>query len=342
MVRRAAALAAVATGLTGAAAAQAATEPSVTAEQAQRLLRCTDDVHGATRDPVLLIPGTTVDTRQDFSFSWEPALRAAGRPYCTYDPPASGMADIQVSGEYVVRQLHRIHALSGRKVDVVGHSQGGMVTRWALRFFPDTRALVDDVIGLAPSNHGTVVARPLCGLPGGCAPSIWQQRDDSRFMRALNSEAETWAGIDYTVVYSHTDEVVVPNADARTGSSALRTGEGRITNVAIQELCPLDLNEHLLLGVLDHVAYSLAIDALDHDGPADPSRVSRGVCRSTTMPSVDRPLGALSTLDSAAFLAKTLLTARRVGAEPALKDYAAAAGKRARAARAPARRRVSG
>lgn len=35
---------------------------------------------------------------------------------------------------------------------VLGHSQGGMVMRWSLRFWPDTRAMVADVIGMAGSN----------------------------------------------------------------------------------------------------------------------------------------------------------------------------------------------
>ena len=30
-----------------------------------------------------------------------------------------------------------------------------MIPRWALRFWPDTRVMVDHVVGLSPSNHGT-------------------------------------------------------------------------------------------------------------------------------------------------------------------------------------------
>ncbi|HYF27655.1 MAG TPA: hypothetical protein VD931_18075 [Baekduia sp.] len=295
-----------------------------------RTLTCSDDVRGADRDPVLLIPGTTVDTREDFSWTWEPALRAQGRPYCTYDPPAKGMADIQDSGEHVVRHLRAIRAMSGRKVDVVGHSQGGMVARWALRFWPDTRQLVDDLIGMAPSNHGTDAAQFLCAL-GGCAPSIWQQRSDSAFMRALNSEAETYAPVDYTVIYTRTDQVVIPNADAATGSSSLRGGTADVTNVALQEVCPADLNEHLAIGLYDNVAHHLALDALDHDGPAVPDRVPRSICRTTTMRSVHRVTGFTSLVDAGAVLGLTLLTSQRVPAEPALRPYAAGAAARAAA-----------
>ncbi len=35
---------------------------------------------------------------------------------------------------------------------MVTHSQGGMIGRWATRFWPDTRQMVDDIVGLAPST----------------------------------------------------------------------------------------------------------------------------------------------------------------------------------------------
>ena len=49
----------------------------------------------------------------------------------------------------------RVHALARRRIAVMGHSQGGMSMRWALRFWPDTRRMVADVIGFSGSNHGT-------------------------------------------------------------------------------------------------------------------------------------------------------------------------------------------
>ena len=68
--------------------------------------------------------------------------------------------------------IRRIHRISGRRVAVMGHSQGGMSMRWALRFWPDTRAMVDDVIGFAGSNHGTDSGG---GCANGCTPAGWQQ-----------------------------------------------------------------------------------------------------------------------------------------------------------------------
>jgi hypothetical protein len=160
-----------------------------------------------------------------------------------------------------------------------------MIGRWALKWWPDTRAMVEDLVGNAPSNHGTQSARQLCR--SSCPPAYWQQRDDAKFIEALNSGGETFAGIDYTVNYTRYDEVVTPNADEQTGSSPLRTGDGRIRNTLIQDVCPNDTAEHLVLGSYDPVGWALALDALTHDGPADPARIDPAVCSEPFMPGVN-------------------------------------------------------
>jgi hypothetical protein len=247
-------------------------------------LECQPQVRDADREPVLLNPATGVTPEQNFSWNWEPALEMLGIPWCAYSAPAHTLNDIQVSGQYLVHAIRRVHALAGRRIAVMGHSQGGMSMRWALRFWPDTRAMVADVIGMAGSNHGT--AAETLGCPGQCPAATWQQGSNSKFIEALNSRAETFKGISYTQIYSHTDEVVIPNQDD-TGSSSLHTGAGRITNVATQDLCPLDLYEHLSIGTVDPVAYALAVDALTHPGPADPGRVAPSVCAELAMPGVN-------------------------------------------------------
>jgi hypothetical protein len=182
---------------------------SVPAAKLAAALKCDGPLAGAAHPPVLLVPGATLNPTTDFSYGWEPALRQLGYPYCTIDLPGNAMADVQTAGEYVVYAIRTMHAAYGGRIDIIGHSQGGMVPRWALRFWPGTRAMVDDLIGLSPSNHGTLDAIPLCDV--GCAASIWQQRSNAKFIAALNSRQETFAGVSYTEVYTLTDEVVVPN-----------------------------------------------------------------------------------------------------------------------------------
>jgi hypothetical protein len=286
-------------------------------------MTCTGNVAGATRAPVLLVPATAVNPHANYSWNWEPALNALNIPWCTVELPGNSMGDIQVAGEYVVHAIRKMYAVAGRKIAIIGHSQGGMLPRWALRFWPDTRGMVDDQIGFAGSNHGTVVAAPVC-LPG-CSPAFQQQRSDSEFTKALNSGQETFPGISYTEVYTHTDWVVVPNLDS-SGSSSLHGGGGDISNVAVQDICPLDLNEHLLLGTIDPVAYALAIDALTHPGPANPSRVAAGVCLQGLMPGVNPLTFATDLASAATVLATTIATYPHVSSEPPLACYVLAAG----------------
>jgi hypothetical protein len=247
-------------------------------------LSCTGSLRRATTDPVLLVPGTTVTPEVNFAWNYQRAFTAQGRPWCAVTLPFDATGDIQVAGEYVVHALRTMSKQSGRQVDVVGWSQGGMVPRWALRFWPDTRPLVDDVVGLSPSNHGTVVADLACRR--SCNPAFHQQASRSRFLQALNSGTETFAGIDYTAAYTQADEVVVPNAGPAP-SSALRPGPGRIANVALQEVCPTNVADHFAIGSYDAVGYAIVVDALDHDGPADPARIDRSACAQPFQPGVD-------------------------------------------------------
>jgi hypothetical protein len=286
-------------------------------------LTCTGNLAGATRAPVLLVPATGVNPHANYSWNWEPALSALGIPWCTVELPGNSMGDIQVAGEYIVHAIREMHAEAGRKIAIIGHSQGGMVPRWAFRFWPDTRAMVDDEIGLAGSNHGTIAAIPICRP--GCSPAFQQQRSDSEFTKALNSGQETFPGISYTEVYTHTDWVVVPNLDS-SGSSSLHGGGGEITNVAVQDICPLDVNEHLLVGTIDPVAYALAIDALNHPGPADPSRIAPGVCLPGLMPGINPLTFATDLASAAAVLGTTIAAYPHVSSEPALACYVFAPG----------------
>jgi hypothetical protein len=146
--------------------------------------------------------------------------------------------------------------------------------------------MVADEIGFAGDNHGTTVLSPKgCAL--GCPAGDWQQLYQSKFIRALNSATETFAGISYTEIYSHTDEVVQPDSSPASCTTCLHTGGGQITNVPTQQLCPGDVYEHLAIGSIDPVAYALGIDALTHPGPADPSRIPSSVCSQAYMPGVN-------------------------------------------------------
>lgn len=287
----------------------------------EQSLHCTPDV-GSGKTPVLLIPGTTLTPDVNFDWNYEPALAALGIPYCAVTLPNHAMSDIQVSAEYVTHALRVLHARTGGKADVVGFSQGGMITRWSLKYWPDTRDDVDHAVGLDPSNHGTLDAYPACAV--GCVPAFWQQQTGSRFLGALNSGPETYPGISYTQIYSIDDEVVVPNLPAAS-SSSLHTGDGDIANIAVQQICPVHVADHLSMGSIDPVGYALVIDALTHQGPADPARINRSVCTQLLMPGVNPETLPANEARYNGEITTTVATSPRVDAEPPLKPYATTA-----------------
>jgi hypothetical protein len=297
-------------------------------------LHCHGVLTSGSLEPVLLNPATGVTPDENYSWNYERAFNAQHRPWCAVTMPYNTLGDIQTAGEYLVYAIRTMHARAHRQIAVMGHSQGGMSMRWALRFWPDTRGMVDDVIGMAGSNHGTTMAAFCRADVVSCPPADWQQARDSQFVAALNSGAETFKGISYTEIFTHTDEVVQPNHTDAVSSSALHTGAGVITNVSTQDICPLDLDEHLTVGTVDPVAYALVMDALTHRGPADPSRINRSVCRQIYQPGVD-PASAqtyLQTLAAAPGLLSVstpdfnLVGAPEVKREPALRCYVYATG----------------
>ena len=296
---------------------------SVPVSRLAAALHCSRGVRRASRTPVLMVPGTTLDPGVNFGWNYERAFTRQHRPWCSIALPQHATGDIQVAGEYVVYAIRAMRARARRRIDILGYSQGGMVPRWALRFWPDTRRDVDDLVGLDPSNHGTLDADATC--QGSCDAANWQQASRAKFVAALNSRAETFRGIDYTVVFSRTDEVVVPNLDT-SGSSSLHTGQGRIANIAVQDICPTDVSEHLAMGSYDAVGYALAVDAFDHPGPARADRIPTGVCAQPFQPGVDSASFAADYARYLQAIGENSANARQLPAEPRLRAYVFARG----------------
>ncbi|HTK68029.1 MAG TPA: lipase [Pseudonocardia sp.] len=236
---------------------------------------------GPPRDAVLLLSSTGLDTAASFDWNYEPALSAAGITWCSSNTPGANNGDLQARAEYVAYALREIRARTGRPVDVIGHGQGALVARLVLRFWPELRTSVSDLIELAPPNQGTEAFRATCAH--ACPPAYWQQLPGSTLVSAVNSRQATFTGVDYTIVTSGIDDVITPQPAA----SALPPGPGRVRAVAVQDVCPDYVADHLGLGGYDAVAYAVAMDALNNPGPADPRRVDRAVCDAGFMPAID-------------------------------------------------------
>jgi triacylglycerol lipase len=147
------------------------------------------------------------------------------------------------------------------KVDIVGHSQGGMMPRYFIKFLGGA-SKVDDLVGLAPSNHGTL--NPFAAPSGFLCPACRQQAAGSDLLQRLNSGDESPGDISYTQVVTRYDEVVVPY------TSGYLAPDANVTNVTLQDLCPSDTSEHLRVPY-DTPAIALALNALGRSGPADPA-----------------------------------------------------------------------
>jgi len=234
-------------------------------------------------DPVVLVNGTFANQDDNWQAA-SPLL--ANHGYCVFTfnyggPSASsviqGTGDIAASAGQLAAFVTRVLAATGAaKVDLVGHSQGGMMPRYYLKFLGGA-AYVNTLVALAPSNHGTTLDGLTAlvtalgtvfgsGLVNGalnplCTACV-EQEAGSSFLASLNAGGGTVAGVSYTVIESVYDEVVTPY------TSAFLSGSG-VTNITLQHQCPLDLTDHLEIAA-DPVALADVLNALD---PAHPVRV---------------------------------------------------------------------
>jgi triacylglycerol esterase/lipase EstA (alpha/beta hydrolase family) len=165
-------------------------------------------------------------------------------------------------------------ATGASKVDLVGHSQGGMMPRYYISFLggaPKVNALV----ALAPSNYGTTLdgltrfasllgisSLVNSGLSAADCEACVEQEQGSAFLANLNA-APTVSGVRYTVIESKDDEVVTPYTNAFLPAAP------NVTNITLQNQCSLDGSDHLEIAA-DPVAMADMLNALD---PADPVKV---------------------------------------------------------------------
>jgi hypothetical protein len=250
----------------------------------EQALSCHGDLAGAQRDPVLLVHGTFADSEINWNWNYVPALVARGETACTVDLPGKSAGDIQVSTEYVVHAMRTMAQQSGHDVAVIGFSQGGLEIRWALRWWPDLRHLVSDVIFLNTPNQGSAFPDATCTSPGVCAASLYQMRTGSEFLIALNHGRQAIGAVPFTSLATADDPIFVLPEQAKLE----RTGN-HTTNIVIQDLCPDHHVDPLIAHVslaFDGPAWALVVDALDHRGPADPSRIDTAVCEAVTMPGI--------------------------------------------------------
>jgi triacylglycerol esterase/lipase EstA (alpha/beta hydrolase family) len=224
--------------------------------------------------PVILVNGTFAN--QDDN--WQAAAPLlADNGYCVFTFNYGGTGDVTATGDIATSATELasfvtqvLAATGAAQVDLVGHSQGGMMPRYYLKFLGGAQ-YVHTLVGLAPSNHGTTVdglgtlvneLSSIGELGGEISPTCTacgEQVTGSAFLTSLNAGGDTVPGVSYTVIETRNDEVVTPY------TSAFLSGPD-VTNITVQNQCPLDQSDHLELAA-DPVALADVLNALD---PAHP------------------------------------------------------------------------
>jgi hypothetical protein len=243
---------------------------TVPAADLEAAFHCPIDPTDAASTPLMFVTGTGATGDQGYLIG-QTAFEAYGHPVCYVNFPYFTTADIQVSVQYLVHGLRREFAMAGRKVAVFGISQGGLLPRFALTYWPDLRRKVSDVLAAAGTQHGTRVFRG-CTVTTPCAPANWQQARHSNLLDAINSQPDETPGeVAYTTVRSLTDETVQPQG-GKHPTSALDGAR----NILIQDVCPGRATTHIGTAV-DSVSFAAFVDAIAHggEGKKGAAKVSR-------------------------------------------------------------------
>jgi len=233
--------------------------------------------------PIILVNGTTATQGTNWGVG-APVLANAGYKVYTFnygnitsDPnyPIQAMDDIRQSGLELAAEVDKVLAETGApKVILIGHSQGGGIL--AVYYINNLGGAdkVSQLIGIAPSNHGTdvmglvglqelpIVGPLLIAFANALGPALEQQALGNEFQQEVYGNGDTRPGVLYTTITSTHDEVVTPyTQQALTGPN--------VTNIVLQDLYPGLLAGHEGVTLSPQV-WSIVLDALASNPAANP------------------------------------------------------------------------
>jgi len=196
----------------------------------------------AARIPVLLVHGL-VDNRSVFSVMNRGLRRRGFTHVCSWNYSPL-LTDIARGADDLGRHIERICEQTGHdRVHVVGHSLGGLISRYYVQKRGGDRR-VDSLVTLGTPHHGSVWAHV---VP---TPLIRQLRPGSPVIRELDEPAPD-CRTPITAIYSDLDQMVVPTSSGRCDHPDLAARNVLLRGVGHMSL-PRDRR------VVDEVATTLA------------------------------------------------------------------------------------
>jgi triacylglycerol esterase/lipase EstA (alpha/beta hydrolase family) len=232
--------------------------------------------------PVVLVHGTFANQHDNWQ-ALSPLLYNQG--YCVFafnygGPPLLdtlyGTGEIADSAEELAAFVDKVLQATGKtQVDLVGHSQGGMMPHYYIKYLGGA-AKVHHLVALAPSNSGTslfglteiqgyiprVATLVAQGLEDFC-PACVEQEAGSDFLVALHQGGITVPEVSYTVISSTYDQVVTPWQSQQLSGP-------NVTNIVLQRDCPIDFDGHAGIA-FDHIALQYVLNALSPSTAAAPA-----------------------------------------------------------------------
>ncbi|MGV9838938.1 esterase/lipase family protein [Nocardia niigatensis] len=220
--------------------------------------------------PVVLVTGTFGNMIDDFG-ALGPILANDG--YCVYStalnsPSTNFLQTVQgvpASAAQIAALVDSVIARYGgnTKVDLVGHSQGGLIALYVAKVLAYS-AKIHAVVGLGASTHGTTLdgLGTLASLfpgasqllsEGGCQGCA-DQLPTAAPVRAVDTGPIAQPGVSYTMIATRLDTVVTP-------ASSSFIDEPGVADKWIQDSCWNDTIDHPGLSY-DNTAIRLVLNAL--------------------------------------------------------------------------------
>jgi triacylglycerol lipase len=134
-----------------------------------------------------------------------------------------------VDNAYELRNyVNYVLAVTGAsKVDLIGHSMGGLSSRYYIRNLGGMYK-VDDYVSLGTPQKGTYVA-----ILGVLTEGGREMIPGSSFLNALNSGDETPGSVRYTAIYAYWDELVQPYWNAKLYDGATNKGKYWVGHIGL-------------------------------------------------------------------------------------------------------------